>query len=222
MSLPSLLQNNPNVAQFTPEQVREALKDLSAQINILSSTINQDLSKINVANQQIAQDNAHNLAQLTHEKEDAIKQALAQISEVSKVLGRAFRNAWIHYAVGSAFALDNAQKANQTYTYNGRTYDYINNNFSCTFAAILQSMPGWSGSVSKNCSLPNTPQPPSSLQKFGFMRVICGIAFLISKLYSKRSPISLIRIVRVGLTICGIVLSLLRILGKMQMPFFKP
>ncbi|WP_104578623.1 hypothetical protein [Helicobacter felis] len=169
LTLPPLLQNNPDVQQFTPEQVQEALKTLAGQVNTLSTTIAEDIQKISEANQNIVKTNAQNLEQLTLERKDAIQKALTQITQVSNVVGRAFHEAWMDYAVGSVFGLDNAQKANQTYQWKGKDYNYINNNFSCVFVSILRSKPGWKGGVSKNCgNLPDVPSVPQSLSKLGF------------------------------------------------------
>ncbi|WP_104749605.1 hypothetical protein [Helicobacter cynogastricus] len=172
LTLPPLLQNHPNVQQFSPEQVQEALKTLAGQVNTLSTTIAQDIQKISEANQNIIKTNTQNLEQLTLKRQNAIQQALTQITKVSDVVGQAFHEAWMNYAVGMVFGLNNAQQANQTYVYpqNGKTYNYINNNFSCTFVSILQSMPGWKGKVSNSCPnpLPNTPSVPQSLSKLGF------------------------------------------------------
>ncbi len=169
LTLPPLLQNNPDVQQFTPEQVQEALKTLAGQVNTLSTTIAEDIQKISEANQNIVKINTQNLEQLTLERKDAIQKALTQITQVSNVVGRAFHEAWMDYAVGSVFGLDNAQKANQTYQWKGKDYNYINNNFSCVFVSILRSKPGWKGGVSKNCgNLPDVPSVPQSLSKLGF------------------------------------------------------
>ncbi|GMB96523.1 hypothetical protein NHP22001_11120 [Helicobacter sp. NHP22-001] len=142
------------ITDFTPSQTIQALQSLGAQLDKSIKVVSENAQAINNANQEIAQKGVEEMKMLLQAKTQDITQALNNVMGLSLIISNAFHNAWVNYANGKLYGIDNASEG--SYTYKGTTYDnFVNNSWNCVLKQIVDSDPNssYTGFQASNCSL---------------------------------------------------------------------
>ncbi|WP_285651837.1 outer membrane beta-barrel protein [Helicobacter ailurogastricus] len=183
-ALPAPLNaNGSNINTLSKTQIQTALNALSNELGTVISMASGDIQKLSAKNKKISIENLNQYSKLYAEKQEAISQALNKIVGVSQTVGGDFHDFWVNYADGLVFGVNNADiKSMRTkingrwvdihipngkYTYDSKTYDYINNAWNCTFAPIVRSAGTYSGYIQPSNCGPSQIGVPSELKDLG-------------------------------------------------------
>ncbi|WP_120953405.1 hypothetical protein, partial [Helicobacter sp. L8] len=171
------------ISSLTPAQVIQAINTLASDIKTLTSTIGTDISQLSNKDKGVALQNANKVAQLTNAAnaaktaatsaataaKTANTKALSQIAGIAQILGQAFHNQWMQYAVGEKWGKSPTGINNLTYANSGRT---------CIIPNIVAGNMSSAGPHNCGSSYPSAPELPTGLTLSEMWNTLFNVAQL--------------------------------------------